>query len=180
MMVFWLFLCLLILQRALELLLARKNENWMKSKGAVEFGMSHYPWMVVMHIGFFSMLILEVTLLGRSSTSFWPLWLSLFFAAQAARVWVIASLGRYWNTKIIVLPDSDVTKKGPYKYVKHPNYMVVAAEIIVISLLFNAYITGILFSLLNVWMMAVRIPEEENALKSLTEYEIAFSKKSDN
>ncbi|CAH0347770.1 isoprenylcysteine carboxylmethyltransferase family protein [Bacillus sp. CECT 9360] len=174
---FWLFISLIVLQRVIELFIAQRNEKWMKKQGALEFGMSHYPWMVLMHIGFFSALILEVTLTGRELNSFWQLWLAIFLAAQAGRVWVIASLGKYWNTKIIVLPGAELMAKGPYKYIKHPNYLVVAIEIIIISLLFNAYITGILFSLLNVWMMTVRIPEEERALNSLTDYEMVFKNK---
>ncbi|MDQ0221445.1 hypothetical protein ELQ35_22335 [Peribacillus cavernae] len=176
-MAFWLFISLVVLQRIIELIIARKNEGWMKKQGAIEFGLAHYPWMVMMHISFFSSLILEVILMDRSSTSLWPFWLSLFLVAQAGRVWVITSLGRFWNTKIIVMPEAAVTAKGPYKYLKHPNYLVVAVEIIVISLLFNAYVTGILFSLLNAWMMTVRIPEEERALKSLTQYGTIFTQK---
>lgn len=178
-MMFWLFILMLVLQRLAELFLARKNETWMKKQGAIEFGMSHYPWMVAMHIGFFSILILEVTVMNRSSTSLWPFWLALFLAAQSGRIWVITTLGRFWNTKIIVLPKAEVMAKGPYHFMKHPNYLVVAVEIIAISMLFNAYITGILFSLLNVWMMTVRIPEEEQALRSLTEYGVIFQQKSD-
>lgn len=176
-MMFWLFILMLVLQRLAELFIARKNESWMKERGAIEFGMSHYPWMVAMHIGFFSILILEVTTMDRNSTSFWPFWLALFLTAQAGRIWVITTLGRFWNTKIIVLPQAEVTAKGPYKFMKHPNYLVVAGEIIAISMLFNAYVTGILFSMLNVWMMTVRIPEEEQALRNLTKYEAVFNKK---
>ncbi|RFU61670.1 isoprenylcysteine carboxyl methyltransferase family protein [Bacillus sp. V59.32b] len=176
-MAFYFFIIFICVQRVVELVIARKNESWMKKQGATEFGKSHYPWMVMMHICFLSSLILEVTLMDKSASSYWPIWLTLFLAAQAGRVWVIASLGRYWNTKIIVLPGAEVTENGPYKYFKHPNYLIVAIEIVVISLLFNAYMTGILFSLLNAWMMTVRIPEEERALKSLTEYEKIFVKK---
>lgn len=97
-----------------------------------------------------------------------------FLIAQSGRIWVIRSLGKHWNTKIIVVPDADVVIKGPYKFFKHPNYIIVATEILVISLLFNAYYTAIIFSLLNVWMMMVRIPLEEKALKEHTEYSTVF------
>ncbi|WP_325048681.1 isoprenylcysteine carboxyl methyltransferase family protein [Peribacillus glennii] len=178
-MFFWLFISILVLQRLVELSIAKKNENWMKEQGAIEFGKSHYPWMVLMHIGFLSSLILEVMLNRFVTAPLWPVWLAIFILAQACRIWVIISLGKFWNTKIIVLPESDITAKGPYKYMKHPNYLVVAVEIIVISLLFDAFITGILFTLLNLWMMAVRIPEEENALGNLTRYNTIFQQKSE-
>ena len=149
----------------------------MKEKGAKEFGQSHYRWMVSMHLGFFLFLIIEVIVLKRELSEIWPLWLALFLIAQAGRIWVIMSLGKYWNTKIIVLPDADIVMKGPYKYVKHPNYLIVATEIIVIPLLFNAYLTAILFTLLNIWMMSVRIPLEERALRTYTEYSSVFKEK---
>ncbi|WP_409304505.1 isoprenylcysteine carboxyl methyltransferase family protein [Peribacillus sp. SCS-155] len=176
-MFFWIFISVIAIQRLIELKIAKKNENWMKAQGAVEFGQSHYPWMVLMHIGFFGILILETVLKGFAAASFWPVWMAVFILAQTVRIWVIMSLGKYWNTKIIVLPESEITVKGPYKFLKHPNYLVVAVEIIVISLIFNAYFTGVLFTLLNLWMMAVRIPEEENALGSLTSYDSIFARK---
>ncbi|PLT35265.1 isoprenylcysteine carboxyl methyltransferase [Bacillus sp. V5-8f] len=167
------------MQRLLELKIAKRNERWMKAQGAIEFGKSHYPWMVMMHIGFFTILILEVSLRGFGLSSIWPFWIVLFILVQLIRGWIITSLGKFWNTKIIVLPKSEITAKGPYKFMKHPNYLVVAVEIIVICLLFNAYFTGALFTLLNMWMMAVRIPEEENALGNLTRYNTVFAQKTE-
>lgn len=82
----------------------------------------------------------------RDVAGLWPIWLTLFLIAQSGRIWVISSLGKHWNTKIIVVPNAEVVIKGPYKYFKHPNYIIVATEIIVISLLFNAYYTAIFFS----------------------------------
>ena len=143
----------------------------------MEFGAAHYPWIVLLHTCFFTVLTLEVVTLHRELSSLWILWLTLFVLAQLGRMWVIQTLGSHWNTKIIVLPNSKVIVKGPYKYVKHPNYVIVATEILVISLLFNAFITAIIFSLLNAWMMRIRIPLEERALKEHTEYVSAFQKK---
>ena len=81
------------------------------------------------------------------------------------RIWCLTSLGKFWNTKIIVLPVLDVVIKGPYKFIRHPNYLIVTIELLVLPLLFSAYFTAIVFSLLNVWMLSVRIPAEEKALK---------------
>ena len=169
-MIFYLFILLLIAQRIGELVLARNNEERMKKEGGLEFGMSHYPWIVLLHLGFFISLFAEYKLFDQKPSSYWMIWLSLFLLAQVGRVWVISSLGQYWNTKIIVMPSADPVSRGPYKYIKHPNYVIVAVEIIVISLLFNAYITAIIFSCLNVWMMSIRIPIEERALSNLTSY----------
>jgi len=86
----------------------------------------------------------------------------------------MSSLGKYWNTKIIVLPHAQVVRRGPYRYIKHPNYFVVTIEFVVIPLLFEAYFTACLFTILNGLILSIRIPEEEKALKTLTEYEGTF------
>lgn len=176
-MLFGIFIGLIALQRLAELYIAKQNEKQMKRIGGVEYGVDHYRWMVLLHLSFFLALIFEVVGFNRAFSPLWPIWLSLFLLAQVGRVWVIMSLGKHWNTKIIVVPDAEVIIKGPYRYVKHPNYLIVATEIIVISLLFNAYYTAMIFSLLNVWMMSVRIPLEERALKEHTEYSTAFKQK---
>ncbi|TKH02748.1 isoprenylcysteine carboxyl methyltransferase [Peribacillus simplex] len=176
-MIFAILIILIAIQRLVELYIAKQNEKQLKAAGAVEYGESHYRWMVLMHLSFFIVLIIEVIVLDRNMSGLWPIWLTLFLIAQSGRIWVIRSLGKHWNTKIIVVPDADVVIKGPYKYFKHPNYIIVATEILVISLLFNAYYTAIIFSLLNVWMMTVRIPLEEKALKEHTEYSTVFKGK---
>ena len=170
-------LCLIVIQRLIELMIAKRNERQLINQGAMEFGAAHYPWIVLLHTCFLTVLTLEVVTLHRELSSLWILWLTLFVLTQMGRMWVIQTLGSHWNTKIIVLPNSKVIVKGPYKYVKHPNYVIVATEILVISLLFNAFITAIVFSLLNAWMMRIRIPLEEQALKEHTEYVSAFQKK---
>ncbi|AOH55452.1 isoprenylcysteine carboxyl methyltransferase [Peribacillus muralis] len=176
-MIFTIFIILIAIQRLVELYIAKQNEKQLKVAGAVEYGESHYRWMVLMHVSFFVVLILEVLAFGRNVSALWPIWLTLFLVAQSGRIWVISSLGKHWNTKIIVVPDAEVVIKGPYKFFKHPNYIIVATEIIVISLLFNAFFTAILFTILNAWMMAVRIPLEEKALKENTQYSTVFKGK---
>ncbi|WP_313800549.1 isoprenylcysteine carboxylmethyltransferase family protein [Cytobacillus sp.] len=175
-MLFIIFVFLLIGQRGIELLLAKRNEHRMKQKGAIEFGQSHYPFIVAVHSIFFVSLIIEWVLVPGDLSPYWPIFLSLFLIAQYGRLWVLMSLGTYWNTKIIVLPEADIVKKGPYRYVKHPNYIIVMIELIVIPLLFQAYWTAILFPILNAAVLCIRIPAEERALKSLTKYKEAFAK----
>ncbi len=147
----------------------------MRSQGAYEAGAAHYPVMVAMHVAFFISLILEVVILGRVLSPFWMLLLGLFLLAQAARIWCLTSLGKFWNTKIIILPGADVVRKGPYKWIRHPNYLIVTIELLILPLLFGAYFTAVIYSLLNLWMLSVRIPVEEKALKEATNYREKFS-----
>jgi methyltransferase len=165
---------IIISQRIVELFIARHNENWMKKKGAIEFGSNHYRYIVLMHILFFISFFFEKIFLNRALSPLWPLILFLFIIVQLVRVWAIASLGRYWNTKIIVLANAKVIKRGPYRYIKHPNYFVVSIEFIVIPILFSAYFTAIIFTIVNIIILSIRIPEEERALQKLTEYDSVF------
>lgn len=176
-MLFLFIISFIIVQRLVELLIARDNERWMRSQGAYEVGAGHYPWMVAMHSTFFFSLILEVMLFNRPLSSVWPLFLGLFVVAQVLRIWCLASLGKFWNTKIIILPGADVVRKGPYKWIRHPNYLIVTTELLVLPLFFSAYWTAIVFGLLNAWMLSVRIPAEEKALREATNYEAKFSLK---
>lgn len=158
----------------MELVIAKRNEKWMKNRGAVEFGQEHYPFIVLMHMLFFIVLLFEVIFFNKEISHAWPILLVFFVAAQAGRIWALSSLGRFWNTKIIVLPGSNPIRRGPYRFLKHPNYVIVGIELLVIPLLFNAYLTAILFTLLNLVMLSIRIPAEELALAQLTDYESAF------
>lgn len=171
---FLVFIWVLVFQRLLELVIARRNEKWMKEQGAVEFGTNHYPFIVLMHCLFFLVLLFEKIAFSRELSPIWPIWAALFVAAQLIRIWAISSLGRFWNTKIIVLPNVMVVRKGPYRFIKHPNYLVVSVELLVVPLLFGTYITACLFTLLNVVLLSIRIPAEEKALRELTEYEGSF------
>lgn len=164
----------IVLQRMVELRIAKSNEKWMKQQGAVEFGVKHYRFMVMMHLLFFVSLFFEKVLINKGLSPIWPLFLSVFLFAQLLRIWAISSLGKYWNTKIIVLANSAIIRKGPYRFIKHPNYFVVAIELVIVPLLFNLYFTACLFTLLNVIMLIIRIPEEEKALRELTEYAETF------
>lgn len=163
-----------VFQRIIELIIAKRNENWMKRQGALEFGAMHYRFIVLMHLLFFICFFFEKLLLNHGLSSIWPILLTGFVLTQFLRVWIIISLGRYWNTKIIVLPDAAVVRRGPYRFIKHPNYLVVSIEIIVIPLLYNAYYTAVLFTIFNLIMLSIRIPREEQALGSVTEYNGAF------
>jgi len=146
----------------------------MLAQGGYEVGASHYPYMLALHISFFICLVGEIWIRQLEPSTLFPILFSIFLLVQALRIWCLASLRDFWNTKIIVLPGAHVVKKGPYVYFRHPNYLVVAAEIILLPLMFQAYITAIVFTLLNLAMMSVRIPLEEKALMEVTNYKEQF------
>jgi methyltransferase len=175
-MVFWVFISFIIFQRLTELLIARRNEQFLKQQGAIEFGAEHYPWMVGIHTAFIFSVMLEVSLLNRELSAFWLAILIGFLFTQVMRVWSILSLGSYWNTKIIVLPGAQVVKRGPYHFIRHPNYLVVTLELLFIPMMFNAWITAIVFSCLNYLILSIRIPTEEKALAQCTYYQHEFQK----
>jgi methyltransferase len=169
MTVFYIIFTLIVMQRLCELYIAKDNEKWMKARGALEFGQAHYPFIVLLHTAFFISLFGETVVMEHTFSSLWKLLLPVFIILQIGRIWSLFSLGRFWNTKIIVLPSAQAVRKGPYKWIKHPNYCIVALELMVIPLLFQAYITFGLFTLLNCVMMMIRIPAEEKALLHLAE-----------
>ncbi|API94095.1 hypothetical protein J32TS6_03780 [Virgibacillus pantothenticus] len=160
----WAVLVMIILQRLVELVIARSNENWMKQRGGVEKGAAHYKWFVIVHTLFFASLITEVLLRNQQSFSFNYFLFAVFLLTQIGRIWCIATLGRFWNTKIIISPQFDVVKRGPYRYMKHPNYLIVGIELLVIPLLFGAWYTAMVFPMLHVLLLYVRIPIEEKAV----------------
>ncbi|PFA70091.1 hypothetical protein CN378_01950 [Bacillus sp. AFS015802] len=170
MLYFILFFSVLLVQRLVELYIARSNEKWMKQQGAKEYGQAHYKMMVGIHIAFFISLLIEGGIFHSGVNPYWPFLLGGFILTQLGRIWAIASLGKYWNTKIIVLPDAEVVAKGPYKHLKHPNYLIVTLEFLIVPLLFNAYWTLFIFALLNQFILSIRIPLEEHALKKETDY----------
>ncbi|SDI90211.1 isoprenylcysteine carboxyl methyltransferase family protein [Natribacillus halophilus] len=166
MLLFVLLYLWVIFQRCFELWVARKNEAWMKAKGGVEHGSEHYPWMVVLHTAFLLSLLFEAYLNDFALFTGWPILLILFLGAQGLRAWTLTSLGRFWNLKVITLPGETIIQKGPYRWLKHPNYLVVMAEILLLPLMFQAYVTAVVFTIVNACMLFfIRIPIEERALE---------------
>jgi methyltransferase len=162
---FWIFLLFVILQRIVELSIAKRNERIVRAKGGIEFDKKGYKVIVAMHVAFFISLVLEKVFLERGLNSLWIFFAILFVLAQFLRYWAISSLGVYWNTRILVVPNSKLVTSGPYKYLRHPNYVAVIAEIAVIPLIFSCYITAAVFSVLNLILLRRRIRIEEEALQ---------------
>jgi len=162
---FIIFLSIIIIQRICELILSKRNENYLRSIGAVEYDKKGYKYIVLMHNLFFISVITEFVLLERQLNEYWKVLLIIFICTQLLRYCAIFSLGKRWNTKILVLLNTEPIRSGPYKYLKHPNYVAVIIEIAIIPLLFSCYYTAIVFSILNLMILKRRIRIEEEALK---------------
>jgi methyltransferase len=150
------------LQRLGELWLSARNTRRLLAQGAHEVGGSHYPLIVAVHAAWLAALWWLAP--GHPIDGFW---LAMFVLLEVARIWVVASLGERWTTRIIVLPGEPLVRRGPYRLVDHPNYMVVAGEIAVLPLVFGLWELALIFSLLNAAVLFVRIRAENAALRSL-------------
>lgn len=165
MIYFYIIIMFTIGQRFMELYIANKNEHWMRERGGFEVGNEHYKLFVFLHIIFFVFLMVEVnSMYLETGVTFNIYFFFVFLLAQIGRIWCILSLGRFWNTKIIVIPKVILIKKGPYKYMKHPNYVIVLMELFVIPSMFGAYKTAIVFPVLHLILLSIRIPSEDRAL----------------
>jgi methyltransferase len=152
-------LALVTLQRAVELWLSNRNTRRLLARGAKEVGAKHYPFIVLVHV----MWLAALWWVARDQ----PVdgfWLAIYVLLQLARVWVIATLGPRWTTRIIVLPDEPLVRRGPYRWINHPNYVVVAGEIAVLPLVFGLWDLALVFTLLNAAVLTIRIREENRAL----------------
>lgn len=157
-MYFTVFILFLITQRLTELYISRRNEKWLLSHGAIEYGREHYPYIVALHTLFIVSLVTEYCLSGGQPIS--RVFLLLFVLLLLFKYWVLTSLGSYWNTRVYRIPGAVAVRKGPYKFIKHPNYIDVVLEIAIIPLVFQLYYTALIFSVLNAVMLLVRIRVE--------------------
>lgn len=149
----------LIIQRLVELSFAQLNTRRLRGMGGIEFGAAHYPLIVVLHAAW----IAGLFILGRDRIVD-PFWLSVFVVLQLGRLWVIASLGRRWTTRVIVLPGASTIARGPYRWLRHPNYLIVALEIAVVPLALGLPVFALVFSAANAMLLAYRIRIENEAL----------------
>jgi len=153
------FISFLVVQRLTELYISKRNEKWLLSKGAVEHGRGHYPFMVGMHTAFIFSIVGEYYLTNDTHPLSY-IFLGLFILLLAFKFWVLRSLGTYWNTKIYRVPGAGPVRRGPYKLLRHPNYVDVVCEIAIIPLVFHLYYTALIFTILNAIMLTVRIRVE--------------------
>ena len=156
-----LILSLVTAQRLAELIVSRRHTRALLARGAYEVGAGHYPLIVAVHAAWLAAL----WWFAPGGPVLWPL-IGLFVLLQGARLWVLVTLGERWTTRIIVLPGAPLVARGPFRFVRHPNYLVVMAEIMLLPLAFGLWQVALLFSLLNAAVLAVRIRAEEKALES--------------
>jgi len=153
------------LERLLELVISARNRRWALSQGGREFGENHFTAMKLLHTALLIGCAAEVVLLKRPfHFELAVVNLPLLVAAQALRYWAIFSLGRFWNVRVIVVPGAHVVTGGPYRYFRHPNYLAVIIEGIAIPMIHTAWITALVFTVLNLWLLRTRTRCEETAL----------------
>lgn len=157
-------LSLVTLQRLVELFIAQRNTKRLLARGGFEVASGHYPLIVALH----AVWLVGLWYLALRLEVSWP-WIFAYLVLEAARGWIIAALGSRWTTRIIVVPGEDLIDQGPYKYFRHPNYMVVAGEIFILPMAFGLWWYAVLFAALNGGLLYWRIRSEDEALKPLRE-----------
>lgn len=171
----WLFtglLMLMIVERLAELMISRRNQGWLVARGAIEVGRDHYPWMVVQHVLFLASCLIEVWWLQRPFyRTLAIVMLVALTVSMALRYWVIATLGRRWTTRVFCLPGEPVITGGPFRHLRHPNYLAVVIEIFALPMAHTAWMTAIIFSLANGLLLRRRVRVEEEGLRRYSGFE---------
>jgi methyltransferase len=161
---------LVALERLAELVVSNRNAAWSFARGGRETGQGHYRFMVLLHSGFLVAMLVEAWVRRPEvpPTLAWTM-LALVLASQALRWWCIATLGRRWNTRVIIVPGLPAVSSGPYRFLSHPNYVAVVVEGIALPLVHGAWVTALVFTVANAALLAVRIRVENAALRTLPE-----------
>ncbi|OBH66366.1 hypothetical protein A5685_17740 [Mycobacterium colombiense] len=164
-MYYYLFILAVGAERLVELAVAQRNARWSMAHGGKEFGRDHYPAMVSMHALLLISCIVETWSLGRPFIGWlgWPM-LAVVALSTVVRWRCVSVLGKHWNPRLIVIPDAPLVQRGPYRWVRHPNYTAVAAEVAALPLVHSAWLTAIVFSVANALVLSVRIRAENAAL----------------
>jgi methyltransferase len=153
-------------ERFAELVVSQRNLSWSRARGGVEFGARHYPPMVVLHIGLLVGCLVEAAHRPFLPGLGWPM-LVVVLAAQGLRWWCIATLGHQWNVRVVVIPNATRVTAGPYRFFSHPNYVAVIVEGIALPLVHTAWVTAVVFTVLNAFLLRTRIGVENAALAQL-------------
>lgn len=165
---FTILVVLVALERVAELVVSRRNLRWSRDHGGVEYGHSHYPYMVALHVFLLVGCLVEVWVWQRPLIpALAAVMLVLVLASQALRWWCITTLGRRWNTLVVVVPGLPRVTGGPYRWLSHPNYVAVVIEGIALPMVGFAWVTAIVFTVLNIPLLAVRLRVENAALATL-------------
>lgn len=156
------------IERLAELVLAQRNLAWSRARGGIEVGGGHYPVMVALHLALLVGCVVEVVVMNRPFIPVlgWTM-LALVIAAQGLRWWCITTLGRQWNTRVVVIPGATRIDGGPYRWFSHPNYVAVAVEGLALPLVHTAWVTALAFTVLNAALLSTRVSVENSALARL-------------
>jgi methyltransferase len=157
----FLVLFYVVVERLAELVISSRNTRRLRARGSHEVGASHYPFMVAMHVAWLVAIMLWVAIMSPAINM---VFLLIYALIQIPRFWVMVSLGEYWTTRIISVPNAPLVRRGPYKFARHPNYIVVVLEIAALPLVFGAWHIAAIFSVLNAVMLWVRIRCENGTL----------------
>ena len=165
---FTLLVVAVAIERIIELVVSKRNLRWSFAQGGIEYGRSHYKYMVALHVFLLGGALAEVWIVrpNLNPALSWIMF-TLAMASQALRWWCIASLGKRWNTLVVIIPDMPVSRRGPYKWFKHPNYLAVIIEGFALPLVGSAWRTALIFTILNVGVLTVRLRSENAALATL-------------
>jgi methyltransferase len=165
---FTILVVLVALERVAEMVVSRRNAEWSFARGGVESGQRHFPVMVALHAAFLVGMLVEAWWRRPDvpGALAWSM-LAVVIACQAGRWWCIWALGRHWNTRVIVVPGTPPVRQGPYRVLSHPNYVVVVVEGIALPMVHDAWISAVVFTVLNAALLTVRLRVEKAALRTL-------------
>jgi methyltransferase len=167
MLAYTLLIAAVALERVAELVVSQRNLRWSRDHGGIEFGTGHYPVMVVLHTALLVGCLLEAAHRDFLPALGWSM-VVVVVGAQGLRWWCIRTLGRQWNTRVVIVPDAGRITGGPYRFLSHPNYVAVVVEGVALPLVHSAWITALAFSVLNAALLRTRISVENAALHMLT------------
>ena len=162
---YYLFILAIGAERLVEMVVSRRNANWSFANGGKEFGQGHFPAMIAMHTLLLVSCIVEVSAFHRPFLPWlgWPM-VGVVAASTVLRWWCVAVLGKHWNPRLIVIPGAPLVHRGPYRFLHHPNYTAVTAEVLALPLVHSAWLTAIVFTIANALVLNVRIRAENVAL----------------
>lgn len=165
---FTLIVLLVAVERIVELVVSKRNLDWSFSKGGIEYGRSHYKYMVVIHVFLLIGSLAEIWIFKPilNPVLFWGFF-ALAMGSQALRWWCIGTLGKRWNTLVVIIPGLSVVRGGPYRWLKHPNYVAVVVEGIALPMIGFSWRTAIIFTILNIFVLSARLRSENAALATL-------------
>jgi len=164
MMFYTLLIGAVVAERVAELAISRRNLVWARSRGGREHAFGHYPLMVALHTGLLVACLIEAAHRPFIPALGWPM-IAVVGLAQTLRWWCIATLGPRWNTRIVVIPGLPLVAGGPYRWLRHPNYVAVVLEVIALPLVHTAWVTAVVFTVANAGLLRIRIAAENAALE---------------